>query len=98
MDAETVLVNSAYVVSVTAALFRATVDGEAVATIRRHGFVGEMSLLSGAATTATVRAVGQLSMRRWSQARIHALDRMRPDLASALWRIVGQDLATKLNR
>ena len=74
------------------------IDGSEITRGKLYDFIGEMSLASGQPASATVHCEGRVVVRRWSQDQLRGLTRTRPDVASQLWQILGQDLTGKVNR
>lgn len=72
--------------------------GRVVDTWDADTFVGEISLLSGDAASATVTAKGPMRIRQWRQDQIRGLERIRPDALRALWVSLGRDSARKVLR
>lgn len=74
------------------------VDGEVVATLEPGRFVGEMSYLTGAPTTASVEAVEPTTCLSWSKGSLSKLLDADPSLRAAVQLVIGRDLVTKLRR
>lgn len=81
-------------------LFRGRLDvekgGRRLAELLPGRFVGEMSFITGEATTAAVRAAEPVRFVSWSSERLEKLLSKKPDLRTALQLIIAKDLATKL--
>lgn len=77
---------------------RATVDveGREVGLLQRGDLVGEMSFLSGTPASATVIPQGTVRVREWDQARLRTLDHLNPSAATAVRRLIQENLADKL--
>ena len=73
-------------------------DGQLIATLGQQAFVGEMSFFTGSTASADVTAQGRLRFNEWSQARIQALEQLKPELLHKMGVILGQDLSKKLQR
>lgn len=74
------------------------VDGMEVAQLKEGQFIGEMSFLTDATTSASVVARDDVEYVAWPQ---HALKRFldrNPELRAALQMVIGVDLAAKLRR
>lgn len=74
------------------------INNEEVAQLDEGHFVGEMSYITGATTSATVIAKTELEYLEWPTTRLEPLLRKHPDLRIALNAIIGVDLAGKLSR
>ena len=74
------------------------IDGRLVATIGRHMFVGELTLVSGGPASATVITNDGAQIHRWSHAALDDISRAKPELATKLFQILSRDLSLKLNR
>ncbi|MEM7285044.1 MAG: cyclic nucleotide-binding domain-containing protein [Actinomycetota bacterium] len=74
------------------------IDGRMVATIGRHMFVGEMTLVSGGPASATVITNQGTEIRRWSHGALDGIQEAKPELATRLWQILSRDLSLKMNR
>lgn len=61
-------------------------------------FVGEMSLLTGRAASATVRLVGDAELRAWPRAVLERLQRQQPMLWARVQSVLGLDLVYKIQR
>lgn len=72
------------------------VGGTEVGVLQRGDLVGEMSFLSGAPATATVRPVGSVRVREWDQGRLRTLDTLNPSAAAAMRKRIQENLAHKL--
>ena len=75
-----------------------SVAGDEVAKLDEGHFVGEMSYLTGAMTSATVVAASELEYVEWPTDTLEMFLRKYPDLRIALNAIIGVDLAGKLSR
>ena len=74
------------------------VKDDTVAHLGEGHFVGEMSYITGAKTSATVRVDGELEYLEWTTDKLEPLLVKHPDLRIALNAIIGVDLAGKLSR
>jgi len=74
------------------------VGEERVAELRPGAFIGEMSFLTGAATSATVRAVESVRTISWPAAELRAFLDRHEAVKTALQQTLGHDLARKLRR
>lgn len=84
------------VLAITEGTFAVEVDGRKVAELGPGRLVGEMSFLTGAATTARVRSVARVTCLSLPSERLRALTKESPELRAALQRVIGLDLAAKL--
>ena len=77
---------------------RASVDvgGSEVGLLQRGDLVGEMSFLSGAPATATVRPLGAVRVREWDQRTLRTLETLNPTAAAAMRKRIQDNLAHKL--
>ena len=74
------------------------VKEDTVAQLGEGHFVGEMSYITGAKTSATVLADNDLEYLEWTTSQLEPLLVKNPDLRVALNAIIGVDLAGKLSR
>jgi CRP-like cAMP-binding protein len=72
------------------------VDGKVVARLEPGRFVGEMSYLTGARTTASVEAIEPTTCLCWTKASLTRLLDADPSLRAAVQLVIGRDLVTKL--
>ncbi len=72
------------------------VEGREVGLLQRGDLVGEMSFLSGTPASATVIPQGTVRVREWDQARLRTLDHLNPSAATAVRRLIQENLADKL--
>lgn len=71
---------------------------KAVARLPAGSFIGEMSLLTGAPTSAAVDAVGEVELHCWPAAWLQQVRLRQPALWSKLQSVLGHDLIEKLKR
>lgn len=74
------------------------IKGQEAAKLDEGHFVGEMSYLTGAMTSASVIAASELEYVEWPTTSLETFLRKYPDLRIALNAIIGVDLAGKLSR
>jgi hypothetical protein len=72
------------------------VDGKFVTHLEPGRFVGEMSYLTGAATTASVEALETTTCLSWTRASLSKLLEADPSLRAAVQHVIGRDLVAKL--
>jgi hypothetical protein len=72
------------------------VDGKLVANLEQGRFIGEMSYLTGAPTTASVEVVEPATCLSWTKASLSKLLDADPSLRAAVQLVIGRDLVTKL--
>jgi hypothetical protein len=72
------------------------IDGRVVATLEPGRFIGEMSYLTGAPTTASVEALEPTTCLSWTRAPLSKLLESDPSLRAAVQLVIGRDLVTKL--
>ena len=69
-----------------------------LARLPAGSFIGEMSLLTGAPTSAAVEAVGEVELRCWPVPWLQQVRLRQPALWSKLQSVLGHDLIEKLRR
>ena len=72
--------------------------GETLAELGPGRFIGEMSFITGEATTADVRAAEPARYVSWSSDKLETLFKKQPDLRTAVQLLIANDLAAKLVR
>lgn len=77
---------------------RIIAGGKDIATIEEGQFAGEMSFLTGDATSAAVVARGTVMFARWPEAYVNELIGRDQELGTALQAALGTDLVKKLLR
>lgn len=96
----TVLTKEAHIVQelmvVIKGLAKVEVAGETVALLQPGAFIGEMSLLTGEPASATVTALVDGRIFAISQERLGALLEKDVGIKTAIHRVIGRDLVTKL--
>ncbi len=72
------------------------VDGERVTELDAGSFIGEMSFLTGEATTAAIKVTESASCVAWPMEPLRQFLRENPGLRAAWQFVIGTDLAAKL--
>lgn len=91
-------VHAAELIFLAAGEVRVMAGSKAVARLPAGSFIGEMSLLTGAPTSAAVDAVGEVELRCWPAAWLQQVRLRQPALWSKLQSVLGHDLIEKLKR
>lgn len=90
--------HAAELIFLNAGEVRVMAGSKAVARLPAGSFIGEMSLLTGAPTSAAVDAVGEVELRCWPAAWLQQVRLRQPALWSKLQSVLGHDLIEKLKR
>ena len=73
-------------------------DGKEIATLRPGTLIAEMSLLTGEATTADVRAHGAIEYMKWPSDYLQNIRRANPVLWTKIQSVIGHDLVEKIKQ
>ena len=72
--------------------------GNEVTHCAAGNFIGEMSLLTGEAATADVRALGEVEVMRWPAEKLAQVRARSPGLWTKIQSVLGHDLVEKIKR
>ena len=73
-------------------------ENRRIATLPAGSFIAEMSLLTAAAASADVIAIGTVQLRCWPMAELRSLAQRQPAMWTHLQSALGQDLVAKIRR